>query len=103
MGRNYIYNQPQIVLFADLNDFLAQVVAKLVGHDFCEKVSHVLQKSRDEVGIKLVLESLLDHPATNLVKGKFVDVCDNFQLFFRQFCNLCLAKFTTEEGQILLG
>ena len=72
---------------ANLDQLLAKVIAKLVGHGLRQDVKHAVYeracKGSDPLlgGTVVLLNLLLDHSATSLIKSKRFHLLDNVNIF----------------------
>ena len=75
-----MHNLPKLLLRADLDNFLAEIVAELVYHYLPEEAAHRIYQVRNEIRRSFfeVFQLLLNHPATRLVICEFFDLANNF-------------------------
>ena len=71
---------------AHLDQLLAEVIAKLVGHGLRQDVKHAVDESACKgsdplLGGTILLNLLLDHPATSLIKSKRFNLLGNVDIF----------------------
>lgn len=71
---------------AHFDQLLAEVIAKLVGHGLRQDVKHAVYErsckgSDPLLGGTILLNLLLDHPATSLIKSKRFHLLDNVDIF----------------------
>lgn len=93
LGDNGVHNQNQLIRLGDLNDLLAQIVAKLVGHRLCKCVLESVHQGWHEAGRHelLLLQLLLDHAAPCLVVSILFSLVDDVELALAQGPLLGLA------------
>lgn len=73
------------VHWANFNQFLTEVIAKLIGHNIWQYLEQILKNTLHEwTGFIAFLKSFLDHTAPSLIKGKDLYLVDNVHLFFTQ-------------------
>ena len=73
------------VHWANFNQFLTEVIAKLIGHNIWQYLEQILKNTLHEwTGFIAIFKSFLDHTAPSLIKGKDLYLVDNVHLFFTQ-------------------
>lgn len=74
----------ELVLAADLNDALTQVVSELVAGGLVENGKHLVEQRRRELAFARLqlFKFLLDHPAAHLVEAKCAQFFQNFLILF---------------------
>ena len=85
---------------AHFNQLLTEIVAKLVSHDVRKDVEHHLKQASGKsilkaLDLKVILELLLNHSASSLIKCKHINLLDNVELLGRKLLSLLFCELSS--------